>query len=194
MADTIEVKVIDTGLQAKIDKVLAAAQAQPMFQVIGSSIANRVRLCFKLGIDPWGNPWTAIKYRAPRMRKRGGFTKAGAAQFAANRAGTPGQPLRDTGRLQRSITTKAGSDSVTVGTNVMYAPTHQFGATIVAKNKPFLVFPGPDGGLIFAKRVRIPQRAFLPIRKPGAPVVLPVAWSALVANALRRYFRKEIAG
>ncbi len=39
-----------------------------------------------------------------------------------------GQPLRDTGRLMNSITRKATGSEVRVGTNVVYAAVHHFGA------------------------------------------------------------------
>jgi phage gpG-like protein len=39
-----------------------------------------------------------------------------------------GQTLSDTGRLRRSLTVDAEDDRVRVGTNVAYAPVHQFGA------------------------------------------------------------------
>ncbi|RJR20562.1 MAG: hypothetical protein C4582_08985 [Desulfobacteraceae bacterium] len=39
-----------------------------------------------------------------------------------------GQTLSDTGRLRNSITVRASERSVSVGTNVVYAAVHQFGA------------------------------------------------------------------
>lgn len=201
--------------EAKLSALLKATDnMQPVFETIGRVLVNRIRLCFKLGIDPWGNPWQAIKWRAPRVRMQAikdadgnvtGYkrkvgkdgksilTKAGKAQIEANKSGTPGQPLRHTGRLNRSITSKTDADGVTVGTNVIYARTHQFGNTITPKKAKRLVFPGPNGDLIFAKKVTIPARPFLPLRKGSAVVALPPSWSVLVVNALKLYFRKEVA-
>lgn len=170
MTTQIEVEVVDTGLQAKIRALLKAGQSRKMFSTIGTTVANRVRLCFKLGIDPWGSPWAALKLRK-------------------------GQPLVDTGLLRRSITAKANNSGVTIGTNRRHARVHQFGATIVPKpeNKSgLLVFRGGDGKPIFARQVEVPQRAFLPKRRPGVPVVLPPLWSTAVARALRRYFVKSV--
>lgn len=172
MGNIFDVEVIDTGLQAKIDALLKAGKSKAMFQTIGSVVANRVRLCFKLGIDPWGSPWAALK-----MRK--------------------GQPLVDTGVLRKSITSRPDDTGVTIGTNRQYARTHQFGATILPRpenKRGLLVFPGPGGRMIFAKKATIPQRAFLPIRKPGGPVTLPPTWSVAVARALRTYFVKTLNG
>lgn len=51
-----------------------------------------------------------------------------------------GQTLRDTGRLFKSIAHRATSDLVEVGSNLIYAGVHQFGATIHAKKGPNLKF------------------------------------------------------
>ena len=77
-----------------------------------------------------------------------------------------GQVLKNrTGTLRRSINAKitVGTDSVTgqVGTNLVYAKAHEFGATIEAKRAKFLAFRGRDGFMIFRKRVVIPPRPFL---------------------------------
>ena len=49
----------------------------------------------------------------------------------------------DKGLLRNSITYKVGSDEAEIGTNVIYAPIHEFGGTIRAKNAPYLVFQLP---------------------------------------------------
>lgn len=158
----IKIDIDDGGLQRKLNALQAAATNKtPLYTAIGVALSSRIRLCFKLGIDPWGNPWAALK-----MRK--------------------GQPLRDTGRLQRSITSRADGQGVTVGTNVTYAPVQQFGATIAPKKAKRLVFPGPSGKLIFAKKVVIPSRKFLPLRRDGV-VELPPSWAAIVRGRIRAY-------
>lgn len=161
----IKFRIDDSRATAKL-KLLekAAANPQPVYATIGRVLVNRIRLCFKLGVDPWGSPWLALKFRK-------------------------GQPLRDTGRLQRSITSSADSTGVTVGTNLVYAPTHQFGATIVPKNKPWLVFKGPNGRLVFAKKVVVPARPFMPIRKGSSTVALPPDWSVQVVRAIKSYLQ-----
>lgn len=209
--------VLDSRAAAKKLQALEAAfdDKQAVFGLIGNRLLNRVRLGFKLGIDPWGRKWKAVKWRAPRIRmqaikdaggntidykrkvgKDGKFvlTKAGKAQAEANRQGgaAVGNPLRDTGRMRNSITSRVEADGVTIGTNVIYAPVHQFGATIRPKKAGRLVFPGPRGDIIFAKKVIVPARPFLPIRASGQPVVLPVSWSADVVRALRAYATRQV--
>lgn len=161
----LKFKIDGKGAAAKLKALQAAtADMRPVYALIGSRIANRIRLCFKMGVDPWGSPWQALKLRK-------------------------GQPLRDTGRLQRSISSRPDGQGVTVGTNVRYAPVHQFGAEIVPVKAKRLVFPGPNGRLIFAKKVKIPARPFLPLRKGGTTVALPPTWSADVVRALKTYFK-----
>lgn len=157
-------QVDDKRALAKLRAMLATTQdMQPVFATVGRVLVNRIRLGFKLGIDPWGAPWAALKIRK-------------------------GQPLRDTGLLQRSIVSRPDASGVTVGTNKLQARVHQFGATITPKKAPRLVFPGPGGRLIFAKKVTIPARPFLPLKKGTTVVALPPEWSADVTRALRRYF------
>lgn len=142
----------------------AAANPRPVYATIGRVLVNRIRLCFKLGIDPWGNPWAALK-----MRK--------------------GQPLRDTGMLQRSIVSAPDANGVTVGTNKVQAPLQQFGGTIAPKKAKRLVFPGPSGKMIFAKKVVIPSRKFLPLRRYGADLALPPDWALLVIRSIKSYLK-----
>ncbi len=164
----ILIRISDAGVKAKLAALdNATKDMRPVYATIGRVLVNRIRLCFKLGIDPWGNPWQALKFRK-------------------------GQPLRDTGRLNRSIVSKVDASGVTVGTNLIYAPVHQFGATIVPKNKPRLVFPGPNGNLIFAKKVTIPARPFMPLRRGAQVVALPPDWSVLVVRAIRNYLSKAV--
>lgn len=201
--------------EKRISAILASLDdLAPVYGVIGNALLNRVRLCFKLGIDPWGKPWSPIRWRAAAVKSAPmkkdkqvvGYSQArdkdgrlvltakGKAQQKANAAaragtGSAGQPLRDTGRLERSITQRADGNGVTIGTNLRQARIHQFGGVIKAKPGKRLVFPGPDGELIFAKRVTIPARPYLPLKRNGAETVvaLPPAWSAIATSALKRY-------
>lgn len=98
---------------------------------------------FRTATDPYGQRWK------PSLR----------AQLEG------GQTLSDTGRLRRSFSVQNVSPrGFAIGTNVIYAATHQFGATIRPKRARFLRFrlAGGQGPLVFAKEVRIPPRPFLP--------------------------------
>ena len=142
----------------------------PVLNEIGDSVASDVRLSFVSGRSPYGEPWPPLRFRS-------------------------GQPLRDTGRLMNSITYRVGKNHVEIGTNVCYAPVHQYGATIkaspgqpgrnrcgVRRGAPFLVFRGMGGETILAKEVRIPPRPFLPDERG-----LPPTMRRNVLNVINRY-------
>lgn len=121
-------------------------------------LRTRIQLAFRQAKAPSGAAWPALKLRL-------------------------GQPLRDTGRLYGSITTRREGDGVVVGTNLKIpgspnslGAVHQFGMTIKPKKGPFLVFARPGAkGLVFAKQVTIPARPFMPLDADGK-VDLPPAW------------------
>lgn len=127
--------------------------------VANASIAE-VRKGFAASRDPYGRPWAPSR-------------------------GLGGQTLQDTRRLHNSFTaTITGPGQFRVGTNVAFAATHQYGATIKPIHSRFLVFEAPfasriasgRGGykrkkfgragsiknLVFAKQVVVPRRQMMP--------------------------------
>lgn len=83
-----------------------------------------------------------------------------------------GRTLSDTARLRNSLSIRSTSSEVRVGTNVIYAPVHQYGATIRAKNAPYLRFRlagarRGKGPWVRTKSVKIPQRQFMPEPNTG---------------------------
>lgn len=76
-----------------------------------------------------------------------------------------GLTLTKTGQLKNSLNVRANEAGAEIGTNLIYAATHQFGAsgrTIRAKKKPYLSFMA-NGRWIRKKQVtvNIPARPFL---------------------------------
>lgn len=59
---------------------------------------------------------------------RTNFAKGGRPSSWPKLKRRQGQPLRDTNRLMNSITSVPGKNSVRVGTNVVYAGVHNYGA------------------------------------------------------------------
>lgn len=178
-------------VQARLSELIAqGANMQPAWQAVGNNLVNRIRLGFRISKDPWGNTWLPIKWRTPRLKKGAGrkLSLAGKKQMAANTVGSPGQPLRDTGRLARSVVAQASATDVVVGTNLIYARVHQFGAVIHPKKGPFLVFGGPTGQLIFARRVTVPARPYMPI-SAGGTMSLPATWAANIIRTLAAHFK-----
>lgn len=96
---------IDESDFNKIQKLLSKLSnhnLQEFLVSVGRRLVNDFRMGFKLGVDPAGKKWAGITHRE-------------------------GQPLKDTGRLQRSIIARVSGKSLEVGTNTVYAKTHQYG-------------------------------------------------------------------
>ena len=127
-------------IQNIMDTVMLYQHRRPLFTRLGRVTHSDSRMNFRNQRSPDGTPWAPLKMRN-------------------------GQILSDSGRLKNSLSYQVGDDEVQVGTNVKYARTHQFGATIyptsTPKRKKALAFPGPGGKTIFAKKVVIPARPFL---------------------------------
>ena len=111
---------------------------------LGRAMVSDIDMNFRRSRGPDGTPWEGLKHRS-------------------------GQPLRDTGRLQRSITYQATDTETEVGTNLKYAAVHQFGATIKPKKGKFLVFPIKGAGgqtrYAFVRQVIIPARPYIGLER-----------------------------
>jgi len=159
MASKLTFDVQAAAVQAALTKYSSKPMVTAALAALGRVIVNRVRLGFRSGLDPYGMPWAA-----PILRE--------------------GQPLVDTGRLRSSISSAVQGNEVVVGTNLIYAPIHQFGGVIFPKKGKYLAFPrrgsaagAKASGLILAKSVTIPARRFLPLTGSGQ-VQLPAEWAA----------------
>jgi len=105
--------------------------------------------------------------------------------------GRPGALKVKTGNLKRSIKSsrakkKAGEIFATIGSNVEYAPVHEFGAVIRAKDKPYLVFKGSDGKLRFVKKVIIPKRPFISLAYTSSRALLRKMIDDAVIKEIRK--------
>lgn len=97
-----------------------------------------------------------------RDRFDSGHGPGGAAWQPSRRAiATGGTTLVKSGRLRRSITSRASPDSVEIGTDVIYAVIHQEGGGIAPRRAERLLFTTFDGRTVAADRVDIPARPFL---------------------------------
>lgn len=124
-----------TEVNKAIDALQNPRKTAPLMDNLGRIVVSDTLLNFRAQSAPDGTPWE------PTARG--------------------GQILRDTGRLRNSIAYETeGSDTVYIGTNLIYAAIHQFGGTIEAKNAPYLKFM--VGGQFVQKRsVDIPARPFI---------------------------------
>ena len=141
MSDGVQIML--EGEQAALQALAHAHDALEypfeMYESIGVAMVESTLRRFDQGESPDGNPWP-VSYRA---------------QFEG------GQTLIDSNALGSSITHIASQDGVEIGTNLHYAATHQFGATITPKSAKALHFNIPGIGHVTSQSVTIPARPFL---------------------------------
>ena len=81
-------------------------------------------------------------------------------------------------------------DYVEIGTNLVYAPPHQFGATITPKQAKMLRFF--NGSIpIFAMKVTIPARPYMPIDQQGQ-IDIPDAWQQSTIRNIQNFIEGQI--
>lgn len=150
------------GIAEVLKALRKTEQAKDLGQVIGKSIVAGVRRVFDDSVDPeTGAQWAPLKARV-------------------------GKPLVDTGKLRRSIVYLVHRRGVRIGTNFAWAKVHQYGRrNIVPKRAKMLAFMA-FGQLVFAKRVDIPQRRFLPETDRGVRNVTHGTLMTEVENYLKK--------
>lgn len=131
-----------TGDFEKLASLIAATEklGRSAMSTMGMSLAEEAHTQAMLGFAesraPDGAAWAPLKVR-------------------------DGQPLRDTRRMNNSITQSGSAKGISLGIGAMYAAVHQHGATITPKTAKMLRFR-TAGGYAYAKRVTIPARPMLP--------------------------------
>jgi len=166
-------------LASRIEKLTGEAQRSVLTQRLAEEARTQALLGFEQSRDPYGEPWKPVA--------RGG------------------QPLLDTGRLHNSLRPVSSPNGFTISTNVKYAATHQYGATIKAKRpgiigralgrkgKPLTFKVGPPGKQVWRSKyeVKIPRRQFMPEGRLG-----PIWTAAIfkVADATVREFMGPTRG
>lgn len=98
-----------------------------------------------------------------------------------------GQPLRDTGRLQKSVGFRVGSDFVEIGTTLKYGRLQHFGGRIVPVRRKWLAIPlSPP--LRESERQALRPRdfpgAFVLMHGPEGPGIYRKAQGAVVASSI----------
>jgi phage virion morphogenesis protein len=132
----------------------------PAMKSIGQYMIRRTQERFSAEHDPEGNPWTplsAMTYSRSFKGKR--FTRKGLSKkfttYILNR-----KILTKTHQLRHSITDEATNESVTIGTNKIYAAIHQFG--------------GMAGR---GKKTKIPARQYLGINNEDRTEFGHIIWA-----------------
>jgi len=106
----LQIKIDDSRMQEILARSIERCQNKKQaLRSVGAIVREAIRTNFRAGGRP--EKW--------KPSKRGT-----ADSVPGLRIGT----LRDTGRLMNSFTVRADNQRVTVGTNVVYAATHQYGA------------------------------------------------------------------
>lgn len=104
----ISITIDTVNLRASLDKLeKSMGNLQPLFEGIGQAVVSETVERFRDEEAPDGSKWQ----KSERAKREGGLTLTG----------RPGAHLRS------SINPHARPDGVVVGTNMIYAPIHQFG-------------------------------------------------------------------
>ena len=145
---SVSVKVdVDSNLEqliSRLDRISGIDKAGVM-RAVAEGLRTSTQERFRTGNAPDGSSWEPSKRASEKKR---------------------GKTLVQSGALKNSIRARADATGAAVGTNKIYAATHQFGdeRTIRAKNGKYLKFKvGGRFVSVPVVRVNIPARPFLGI-------------------------------
>ena len=160
---SLSVTFDDGGILAVLDGLaLAGTRPRELLRAIGAGLADSARRRFSTQSGPDGTGWPGLSPAYAEIRAR------------------PGSPiLVQTGALRESLTFMTRGHEVVVGSAMIYAGVHQFGAIIEAKNAPALAFHLGDGRggarLVRVRKVKIPARPFLGISPEDGVMIIETA-------------------
>ena len=143
--------------------VRAGGNLKPAMRSIASVLEEAAEETFQQREAPDGTPWADLSDHTKRRRGKKGKW--------------PGQILQVTGDLAGSITSAYRATQAAAGTNLVYAPTHQFGASEGEFGSTKTGRPIPFGD--------IPDRAFLGVSGKARGDIL---------DALNRHFANTARG
>lgn len=137
----IEVKYDDSALRKELDRLLRSGRdLEPAMLRIAGHLADSVAESFERQASPDGAAWAPLSEVTQRQRGMEGYG--------------PERPILERrGDLALSILSEFDRDSAVAGSNLVYAATHQFGASKGAFGKTSRGGPIPWGD--------IPARPFL---------------------------------
>lgn len=154
----------DRDVEAALRRLVHAGQdLTPAMREIASILEEAAEEAFQSQRAPDGTPWADLSdHTKAARRKRGKW---------------PGQILQITGDLAGSLTSAYDATSAVAGSNLVYAPTHQFGAEEGAFGKTPGGRPIPFGD--------IPARPFLGISDEAKDDILDAINNHLVEAVTR---------
>lgn len=191
----ISVKATNGTVTLSLSAGLARFEAEKprIYREIGQSLLVNIRQGFEAERSPDGEAWEPLKPATVRQRK-----------------GDAHPILQRKGRLKKTISWKVTPDSVIVGTNLVYAAAHQFGATINraagaiklhfrrisrGENKGQVRFAKANdkrakyGMAAAAHSIRIPARPYLFQRDGG----IPDDWKAAIVGIVIKHLEFDHA-
>ncbi len=156
---TIEAVGID-AVKGELAKLKQAPRNKQLWSKAAQVLRKESMQCFKGQRAPDGTPWqplagsTAVQraYRRTRSHRKRLKRMAGYKSKTFQRSMANAKILEDTGKLRGSVTTECDNTSARVGSNLIYAKTHQFGC----------------------KKRNIPARPFIGLSPQGKKLVLEV--------------------
>jgi phage virion morphogenesis protein len=114
MAAPIEIEVRDGLLLSSLRRLaVEMSNPAPAMKLVGQLAQREVVRQYRLEKDPQDRPWKPLSAATLKSRR--------------NRNKSSIKILIDTGRLVNSINSQASGNEARVGTNVGYAPFHNFG-------------------------------------------------------------------
>ena len=129
MVTNVQVQGLERLKRNLEEKAKKLSNSQPFWQSVGEYMKTRtIKECFDKEQSPDGEKWKPLKHRQ-------------------------GKILQDTGELKKSIQYEADNNSVTIGSKLIYARTHQFGRGKIPA-RPFLGVT-PDDKKHIAQMIKI---------------------------------------
>ncbi len=142
---------VSQALRAVVDVI---ARPRAIMASIGDELVSSTRQRIDSSISPDGRPF------APVVRG--------------------GKPLRDTGaHIYGALHSVATDNAVVVGVPYAWARVHQFGATIRAKNVPYLRFMIRGKGWVTKREITIPARPWLGVSASDGTAIVGIVRRAM---------------
>jgi phage virion morphogenesis protein len=152
----------DSRFQGALERLLElSARPETLLRPIGSLLVASTTRRFATNVAPDGSAWPQLNRAYDAYRRSGPM-------------------LVQSSALRNSITFVAGASELRVGSNMIYAAVHQFGAVIKPKNAKALAFRmGASGGLIRVRSVTIPARPYLGISDDDAADIVELTQATI---------------
>jgi phage virion morphogenesis protein len=171
----IQIEWDDSAFRGMLDRLHAlAADQQPLMQEIGEHLVETTKQRFDSATAPDGSSWapnTQTTLERFLGKYKGSHTKTGERSKKGTQRAAGKKPLTgETRSLRTTINYRAGRDHVDIGSPMIYAGVHQFGAAARSFSggrapwgdipaRPFLGLSGDDQDWIGERLARALREA-----------------------------------